>query len=506
MLTALLSACSKSSTESDPAASGPDVSSSVNPGQPLMGGDLVVALPTDIDDPLDPHATFSAETRQLLFNIFEGLVKPDTAGNFNGAVASSFEISEGGDVFTFKLRDGVKFHNGETVTAADVVYSITRVAGLETGEPLLDGIEVVDSVEATDEKTVAITLSSGNVEALALMTAAIIPEGSDPAQEPIGTGPFRFVSRSPQENVVIEKFADYWGTPAYVDSVTYNIIESAETQIMSLMSGAVDLVAHLTSAQVAELGEGFNVVEGTMNLVQAVYLNNAVEPFNKVEVRRALCYALDKQGVLDLLSDGKGTLLGSSVYPAFTRYFREDLISFYPHDVEKAKQLLAEAGYPEGFDMTISIPSNYTPHIDTATIVAEQLKEIGVNVSIDLIDWNSWVTEVYGGRNFQATLVGLDASTLTARKMLERFETNNSKNFINFSDAEYDEVFLEASTTTDSAQQVALYGRLQEILAEQAANLYIQDLCDFVVMQPDVAGYEFYPLYVMDMSKIYFTA
>lgn len=498
LLTALFAGCGNKKTEESPGA--------INPGKPVMGGDLTVGIAEDLDAVIDPHKMSSAGIRALLFNVYEGLVKISTDSGLVPAIAEKYEISDTGDVFTFTLRENVKFHNGKTVTVEDVVYSLRRASGLDTGEkPLVKGLDIIASVEATDERTVVVTLKEPGIEALAYLTAAIIPAGSDPAAETVGTGPFKFVSRVPQESILIEKFNDYWGTPAYLDSVTYSIIDNGQTMVMSLMSGALDMVAHLTSAQLAELGSGFNVVKGTMNLVQAVYLNNAVAPFDNADVRRALSYAIDKRAVLDFVWDGGGEALGSSVYPAFSKYFREDLVDYYEYDIQKAKDLLADAGYPDGFEMTIIVPSNYQPHIDTATVVAEQLKQIGVTVDVQLVDWATWLSDTYAGRNFQATICGFDSAALAPRALLERFGSTNGSNFINFNNAEYDEVLARAIVCTDDAEQIELYGRLQEILTEEAANLYIQDPCDIIAMQENVGGYELYPLYVMDMSKVYFT-
>ena len=503
MLSAALSACSGGKDTQGSAQ--PSTDATQSSAEPIMGGDLTVGIAQDLDDTLDPHTVVTAGTREVLFNVYEGLVKPDSKGNLLPAVASEYKTNEEGDTFIFTLRDGVKFHNGNAVTAKDVVYSISRAAGLDTGTPLIDGFAAMSSVETTDDKTVVVKLKEPNIEFLALFTAAIIPDGNDPATETIGTGPFKFVSRSPQENVILQKFDGYWGTPAYVDNVTYKIIDNAETLVMSLQGGAVDLVAHLTSAQANELGDNFTIAEGTMNLVQALYLNNSVEPLNNIKVRQALSYAIDRQGIMGFLADGRGAAVGSSMYPAFEKYFRPELVDYYTYDVEKAKQLLTDAGYPEGFDLEITVPSNYQPHVDTATVIADQLKKIGVNVNIKSVDWETWLNKVYLGRDYQSTVIGVDASMMTARAMLERFNSDSGSNFTNFSDPEYDKTFKEAVACTDDAQQVELYGKLQTILTKNAANLYIQDMCDLVAMGNGLRGYEFYPIYVMDMSKVYFT-
>lgn len=474
-------------------------------GGPVEGGNLTVGIAQDLDDNLDPYNTVSAGTREVLFNIYEGLVKPDTDGNLIPAIASDYIISDDGDTYTFTIRDGVKFHNGKTVTTDDIVYSIKCAGGLDGESKVMKGFDELESVDAPDEKTVVIKLKKPNTEFLAMLTAAIIPEGNDPTADVIGTGPFTFINRNPQESIKLEKFDDYWGDKAHVDTVTYKIIDSAETLVMSLKSGALDLVAHLTSAQANELGDEFTLKEGTMNLVQAVYLNNDVEPFNNVKVRQALSYAIDRDMIMKFLADGRGASVGSSMYPNFKKYFKSDLCDYYKPDAEKAKQMLSDAGYPDGFEMTVKVPSNYQPHVDTAKVIAQQLGEIGVTVNVKLIDWDTWLNDVYNGRNFEATVVGVDASSMTARAMLERFTSTAGDNFINFNNAEYDETFDKAISTTDEAEQVELYGKLQTILTEQAANLYIQDLCDIVALGNGVEGYEFYPIYVMDMSKVYFT-
>ena len=501
MLTAALGGCTggKSAETASPSAS------AAVSAAPVQGGELTVGIAQDLDDSIDPHKMVSAGTREVLFNVFEGLLKPDTAGEMQPAVASDCKINDTGDVFTFTLRDGVKFHNGNPVTTKDVIYSLKRAAGLDTGTPLINGFDEVKSVKAPDDKTVVVTLKKPDIEFKAMFTAAIIPDGNDPTKETIGTGPFKFASRSPQQNVVLEKFDGYWGTPAHVDKVTYKIIDNAETLVMSLKSGSVNLVAHLTSAQVKELGSDFTVVDGTMNLVQALYLNNKVAPFDNVKVRQALCYAIDRQNIMDMLSDGKGAAVGSSMYPNFKKYYRADLADVYKPDVEKAKSLLAEAGYPNGFTMDVTVPSNYQPHVDTAAVIAEQFKKIGVTVNIKNVDWGTWLSEVYSGRNYQSTVIGVDAASLTARAMLERFVSTSTSNFTNFSDPEYDKLYAEAAAATDEAKQVELYKQLEEILTKDAANVYIQDMCDYVAMGQGVQGYEFYPLYVMDMSKVYFT-
>ena len=470
--------------------------------------ELVVGIAQDLDDSLDPHKTVKAGTREVMFNVFEGLMKPTPDGDLTPAIAERYEVSEDRMTYTFHLREGVQFHNGETVTAEDVVYSIQRcAAATETGIVQVEAFSVIQAIETPDDKTVAITISEASNEFISYMTTAILPADYDKQDtDPVGTGPFKFVSRTAQDSVVLEKFDGYWGTPAQLDKVTLKIMENADSLMMSLQSGAIDLCAHLTSTQVAQLEKDFNVAEGTMNLVQAMYLNNAVAPFDDVRVRQALCYAVDKQEIIDLAFDGYGSPIGSSMYPAFGKYFDDSLTNYYTRDVEKAKALLAEAGYPDGFDMTITVPSNYKPHMDTAEVLVQQLAQIGVNAAIEPIEWESWVSDVYAGRQFQSTVVGVDASTMTARALLERFTSDYGKNFINYNNAEYDALFQQTLTAYDDAEQTAIYKQMLANLTENAANVYIQDLADLVAVRKGVEGVTFYPISVLDLANLHYTA
>ena len=465
---------------------------------------ITIGIPQDIEDSLDPHKAVAAGTKEVLFNLYEGLVKPDSSGELQPAIASDYSISEDATTYTFTLREGVKFHDGSMVTAEDVKYSIDRCADTTNGEPLVEAYSNIKSVNIVDEKTVEVVLNTADSDFLANMTTAIIPASNEnPDTNPIGTGPYRYVSRSPQENFVVEKFDEYWGTPANIENVTFRVCANADSIVMNLQGGSIDMFARLTTTQASQLGDQFDVLEGTMNLVQALYLNNAVEPFNDERVRQALCYAVDPQGIMDLISDGKGTEIGSSMFPAFEKYYMPELNDVYNQDFDKAKELLAEAGYPDGFSFTITVPSNYQQHIDTAQVLVEQLKNIGVTAEIELVEWETWVSEAYTNRNFEATVVGVDASSLTASALLSRFVSDAPNNFINFSNADYDAAYARAEAAVDDEEKTEAFKECERLLAEHAANVYIQDLPCLVALNKKYAGYEFYPLYVQDISKLY---
>ena len=193
-----------------------------------------------------------------------------------------------------------------------------------------------------------------------------------------------------------------------------------------------------------------------------------------------------QQEILDFTADGKGTPIASSMFPAFGKYYMEELNDVYTTDAEKAKELLTEAGYPDGFTFTIKVPSNYQPHIDTATVLAEQLKTIGVTANIELIEWESWLSDVYKNREFEATVVGVAHN-----------------NFINYNDADYDAAYANAQAAASDEEATKYYKECETILTNTAANVYIQDMAELVVLNKKYAGYEFYPLYIQDIAKLY---
>ena len=471
------------------------------------GGSIVVGVQQDIDS-LDPHKATAAGTKEIIFNIFEGLVKPDENGNLINAVASDYTISEDGLVYTFTLRDNVKFHNGNVVTAEDVKYSLERVSGLLDGTPLISTLSTIKSVDILDEKTVQVTVENANTELIYSFVAAIIPAGSgeDETADPIGTGPFSFVSYKPQEGIVLAKNPDYWqeGLP-YLDQVEFKIINSADTALLELQGGTIDFYAYLTDSQAQALQGSHQVISSPTNMVQALFLNNAVEPLNDVRVRQAISYALDKESINDFVGGGNGTLLSSAMLPTLKEYY-VDLNDTYgtTANVEKAKELMAEAGYADGFDMEIAIVSTYEFHMQTGEVIVEQLKEIGINATIKGMENSSWLDEVYNGRQFDATITALTCD-MTPGYLMNRFQTDSSKNFINFQSAEYDEIYAKAQAALDPDEKAGYYKELQKILCDQAGSVFIQAPANQTAISSKLEGYKFYPVYVQDMSTVYIT-
>ena len=477
-------------------------------GTPTSGGSIVFGMTQDLVS-LDPHQITDAGTRSVVFNMYEGLVKPTSTGDLEPAIASDYTISEDATTYTFTLRDGVTFHDGSAVTAEDVKYSIERYAEIQGESSAFSSL--LDNVSIPDDKTVVITLKEGYSEFLSDLTLAVIPAANeDPEGNPVGTGPFKFEAYTPGQELVLTKNESYWqsGTP-YLDQVTFKIIADTDTAFTQLQAGTIDIMNYLTTAQVQTLqqmsGGQFDIVEGNMNLVHAMFLNNAYEPLSDVRVRQALCYGIDRNAINQFLFDGKSTIIGSHMIPSLETWYEPSTAEMYTYDPNKAKELLAEAGYGDGFDLEISVPSSYSQHVDTAQIIVDQLSQIGIRATIKKVEWSSWLEDVYTNRNYQATVIGFDG-TLAPSDWLKKYASDASNNIANYDNADYDSILKQALAAVDTEEKAALYKELQINLAENAASVYIEDPADFVAVNAKFGGYTFYPTAAWDMSKIYVKA
>ena len=506
LLSASLCACGGSKTaegtsEAAGESSEAETSNTLSEGTPVPGGSVVYGMTQDLAS-LDPHVDTDAGTRDVVFNLYEGLVKPTSDGGFIPAVASDYIISDDAKTYTFTLRDGITFHDGTPVTIEDVKYSIDRYAEIQGESSAFSSL--VDSVEVQDDKTLVVNLKESYSEFLPMMTIAIIPQSNeDPAGNPIGTGPFKYVSYIPGQNLELEKYDGYWqeGVPS-LDSVEFKFIADVDTAFVELQAGTIDILKYLTSAQAETLGDDYNIVQGSMNLVHAMYLNSAYEPLSKTEVRQALCYAVDRDAINNFIFGGKSHIIGSHMIPAMSKYYEPEAETVYSYDPEKAKELLADAGYADGFDLEITVPSSYSQHVDSAQIIADELSQVGINVTLNQVEWSTWLQDVYKGGNFQATVIGFDG-TLAPSDWLKKYVTDDAKNFMHYSNTEYDDVFNTAYTTVDDDVKVENYKKAQMILAEDAAAVYIEDPANLVAVSKKFGGYTFYPTAAEDMSLLY---
>jgi peptide/nickel transport system substrate-binding protein len=451
-------------------------------------------------DPLSPSNT--ADGRSVLFNVYEGLVKSDTGGNLVPAVAESFGVEQNGLVYNFVLREGVRFHDGSPVTPVDVEFTLNTAV-----EKKFSGFGDIAAIETSGGRNLRITLKSPDPEFLPYLTIGIVPKANpDREKNPVGTGPFKIESYAPQQSLTLVKNPGYWrGDLPKLDRVTVVFSADSDSLLTGLMGGNID-AASVTGSVLEQIDTSrFTVVEGYSNMVQIFALNNSVKPLDDIRVRKAVNYAVDPGEIIDTAFYGRGEPSGSPLIPGLRNYYESSLRNPYPRDTEKAKALLAEAGYGDGFSLEITVPSNYTMHVDTAQVIVNQLAEIGVRASIRLTDWSSWLSEVYRGRKFEATIISFDGSSvpLSPRSFLGRYVSTSGSNFISFKSADYDRVYGAVLRESDGARRAALYREAQAIISQNAASVYIQDIMSFKVFATGFAGAVNYPFNALDFSTIY---
>ena len=293
---------------------------------PVTGGSVVFGMTQDLAS-LDPHIETDAGTRDVVFNLYEGLVKPASNGDLVPAVASDVKISDDAKTYTFTLREGVTFHDGTAVTVEDVKYSIDRYAEAQ-GES--SAFSIVSDVVIQDEKTIVVNLKESYSEFLAMMVIAIIPESNeDITGNPIGTGPYKFVSYTPGQNIILEKHDGYWkeNSPS-LDQVEFKFIADVDTAFVELQAATIDIMKYLTAAQASVLGEDYNIIEGSMNMVHGMFMNSEYEPLNNLLVRQAICYAVDREAVNNFIENKLDIL-------RFDSHIISDIKDMYIADMQK---------------------------------------------------------------------------------------------------------------------------------------------------------------------------
>lgn len=514
--------------------------------KPIAGGELVIGTLQDLEE-LDPYEVTAGEVREILFNVYEGLVKVDAKGEYVPAVAQEVTVSEDGTTYTFPLREGVTFHDGRAVTAADVIASFDACREKAEDPGLLQALDNVLRV-SQEEGAVVVTLRQADPSFLSYASLVYItPEGSfqtdgeDPEEDdddqsgqtsrtsqssqssrtgsrtsreetesstglPAGTGPFQLAGEEEdQAGLVLERYDGYWGEKAYLDQVTFQTFSREERLLAALEEGSLDMVLHLDQDQLDSVSaSAYKILEGTRNQVQTLYLNSQAEPFDNEQVRQAIRCAVDVDGLISRMGENGGTKVGGPIYPAYVQYYDHSQAETSSYNVERAKELLEEAGYEDGFSMTITVPSGQDLHAEAAEILSEQLAEVGIRATVRTVSWENWLSRVYTQRDFDSTVVSFDTAALSPEALLFPWKSDSESNFSGYSDAQYDRLLEEAAAATEEEEQTDLYQQAAQRLAEQGAGIFLQDLADFVVVRTYVDGYQFYPLRALNLAGLYF--
>ena len=472
----------------------------------VQGGRIEVAVSQEPDF-FDPHQSIAAGTKEIFYNVFEGLMRLNVKGELEPNLAERVTLSADARSVDVQLKKNVLFHDGQTMTEADVIYSLLRAAGQKDLEnPKSQMLGQIETVSQTGDHQLKIELKKAEPDILAALTVAIVPEHvKDLNSNPIGTGPFSFDHYVAQQELTLKRFKDYHGSKkAAVDEVRFKIVGSTDAALLEFRTGGVDVFPYMTQDMTMGLDANLKISDGSADMVQILALNNETQAFKDPKVREAIDLLVDRDQIIELVAGGHASPVYSAVSPAMAAAFNQDLK--VTRDVEKAKTLLQEAGYTEQqpLHFVIKVPSNYSYHVNTASVLVPQLQEAPVKVEVQTIDWGVWLDQVYKQHDFEATIIALPPSEFTAAEVLTRYQSENRKNFIHFKSKAYDELLSKLDQSLDPQERNKIYKELQKQLLDEHASVYLQDAHNITGLRQAVLGYQHYPAYVQAIVDLSF--
>lgn len=477
---------------------------------------LVFAMNTDVQS-MDPQIQNDTTSEQVVKMLYNTLLKFEDDGTVVGDLAESWSVSEDKLTWTFNLKQGVKFHNGKELTSADVKATFDRALNAEAGGlRTTEIIKMFTAVEAPDPYTVTITTDGpyGPMESLmcnmslGIMDADYIEKyGLDlgtSVEGENGTGPFKVVSWERDQEIVVERFDDYFGTPAKLQTVVYTIIPEAASRVIALETGEVDVIDKPTDEDLARLEadtENFTVLRKP-TISQRLFRFGCNDPIiSNTKVRQAIVYAIDRQAIIDALFTGSAYPSTAPLAPVTFGYSNLGEIE---QDLELAKSLLAEAGYPDGFDTKIITTERYQNGIELAEIISQQLAEIGINAEIEVWEWSalsaSWNGITADEFDQPIFIMGAGPSMRDAdgglRGLYTTSETGlNDRNYGFYSNAEVDALIEQGMQETDQQKRVEIYKEAMEILyREDPVAFWLFDMYGLAITSSKVEGVTLSPI------------
>jgi peptide/nickel transport system substrate-binding protein len=427
-------------------------------------------------------------------------------------LAKSYDVSDDGKVYTFHLRDGIKFHDGTEFNAEAAKYNLERYQ--EEDSVRSTEVEPIESVEAVDEYTVRVTLSEPFAPFLAVLTdragimaspKAIEENNGRISKDPVGTGPFKFVERVRGDHITVEKNPDYWreGLPK-IDKIEYRGIDDENVQYQNLQSGELDIIDSIPLVEFKELQESgdYNVsIEPGLGY-QGVFLNVTQPPFDNKQLRQAVYRLVDRDAIVKAVLRGVGGEAGNSPFSEQSWAYSEESDSYPERSVEEAKALLEEAGKPDGFSFTLKTdPSPINQQI--GQVIQNNLKPAGIDVKLEQEEFGTLLDDSTNG-NFQALFLGWSGRIDPDLNIYDFTVTNGDFNDSGYSNPEVDKLLNEARTTSDRDRRKELYGQVMEILHEDVPYVYLyhnNQTTDFA-MQPTVQGFEPYPDGILRLAGV----
>jgi peptide/nickel transport system substrate-binding protein len=465
-------------------------------------GSLAVQVPAEppgLDLTASPASAIAAVVH---YNVQECLVKVDKNGKLVPWLAERWYTTDSKN-YTFFLKKGVRFHNGRELRAADVKFVLERAANPETKHPFQKRYEIIREIIVKDDYTVSITLKEVNANFLLEMArqgSVIYPrEAVDTLKSaPMGTGPFTIADWVRGDRIVLAKNKDYHvkGLP-HLDKVTFRFIPDPNSALAALKSGDIDVSAFgLGPENVVDLKKDprFQVILGDTTNDVILAMNNSKKPYSDKRVRLAMTHAINKEEVLTGAMFGLGRVLGSNVDP-LNPYF-VDMSKAVPYDPAKAKKLLAEAGYPNGFDAVLRVSPQYYYTVRTGEVLVSQLAKVGVKVKIEQIEWGQWLSQVWKEANYDLTIIG----------HAEPWDIVNYANpnyYFRWDNKDFQALYRESEQTVDDKKRREQFVRLQKMMADEAPAVWLYMHPRLVVAKKGVTGiWKDLPISSLDLSEV----
>ncbi len=447
---------------------------------------------------LDPHKVTAFASFAVIGQVYDGLLEINADLQLEPALAASYAISDDGLVYTFTLREGVVFHNGRPFGADDVVYSLERILDPETGSPQASRFDQVASVEAVDERTVVFTLNEpfapflANMPNLYVVAREVVEEHGDLQQVSVGTGPFRLVEVVPDTYLRLEANEAYY-RPAEpgVAALRYNVVPEGSTRAAGLRTGTYHLLPDVdpTTAVTLRAAPAVTVLEVPGLAYTLLGMNVTREPFDDPLVRRAINLAIDREELVEAVFLGNAVPAGPLSGALVDWTLPTETFPCYAYDPAAARELLAEAGYPDGFAFTILTFGTRRDVADTAQVVQAQLERAGLQVEVNVAEFGTFVQD-WQNSNFDA-FVSLNGGSIDPDGYLHRtFITGGSTNVFRYSNPEVDALLERGRTTSAMGQRQAIYEELQSLLACEGPIAHINHGTLFSAHRGEVEGFQ----------------
>ncbi|MCR5290409.1 MAG: ABC transporter substrate-binding protein [Treponema sp.] len=426
----------------------------------------------------------SGITEALYRNVYEPLLSLEDDGSILPTLSPTYTVSDDGTVYTFKLREGVHFHDGSELTAQDVKYSYERALSPESHAARKTDLAVIDHIEVADTYTVKIYLKQRTQSFDYYTTFVwIVKNGTkDNSATANGTGPYKLVDYQSGTSLSIERFDGYWGDKPKNKKVVFTYFSDSNAETNALLGGQIDLITNIdTPEQLASFSGNatYTIAEGNSTTKQVFAFNDKRAPFNDTRVRQALSRGVNKAAVLKAAWNGYGQLIGSFVPPSDPWY--EDLSSINAYDPDSAKKLLAEAGYPNGFTFSLVTPATAI-HQLSAQAIKSDLAKIGVTVEIKVIDPSAWYEIVFKNKDYDATL----QEHVNDRDLLWY---SNPNFYWGYDNAEVQQWAKDAQYAASADEQTAIYKKIAKKIAEEAASSWLFLYPQLRVSVANVTGY-----------------